>query len=160
MILDPATTQDGRRLLELRQKLIDQGFYMWAPCLHQKPCPLLTKSKTDWCHDRSAISAPNWYSAMESHLPMRNLTVTTSYLLARRKAPQKAHNLIRLIGDHLKEKGKSRQMICRGPDREFLSWLHRDGTPPVYPRGDLLEMPTVELRGNELRVLTPIPFTS
>ena len=53
MILEPATSQDGRKLLELRSQLIQKGYSIWAPCLHQLACPLLTKSKTDWCHDRT-----------------------------------------------------------------------------------------------------------
>ena len=152
MILEPATSEDGRRLLQVRQALIASGFYIWAPCTHQRDCPLLSQSKTDWCHDRAHMTAPEWFVNIEKHLPFRNNTITTSYLLARKKRPKEILSQVRLVGDHLNEKGKSRQMICRGPEREFLSWLHRHGPPPIYPRGELIDMPSVTVRGRELRV--------
>lgn len=152
MILEPATSQDGRQLLQIREALIAQEFYIWAPCTHQEACPLLTMSKTDWCHDRAHLRAPEWFRNIEKYLPFRNNTITTSYLLARKTRPQEKLSQVRLVGDHLNEKGKSRQMICRGPEREFLSWLHRQGTPPVYPRGELIDMPPVTVCGRELRV--------
>ena len=152
MILEPATAKDGRRLLELRKQLITAGFSIWAPCLHQQECPLLKHSKTDWCHDRAHIEAPKWSKAIENYLPFKNQTITTSYLLARKKKPTELKNMVRLTGDHQKEKGKSKQMICRSDAREFLSWLERAGDAPVYPRGDLLEMPEVKVVGAELRV--------
>lgn len=152
MILEPSTSRDGRQLLQLREKLIAQGFSLWAPCLHQEACPLLTHSKTDWCHDRLHLIAPNWFKEIEKHLPFKNSTITTSYLLARKTPAPLRETTIRLVGDHLHEKGKSRQMICRGTHREFLSWLHRQGQAPVYPRGELLPMPKATLKGDELRV--------
>lgn len=156
MLVEPATQQDGRRLLQLRQKLIDQGFHIWAPCTHEGPCPLLTQSKTDWCHDRIHFTAPQWFLNMEAHLPMKNKTLTASYILARKTAltTQKA---ARTVGDRLREKGKDRQMICRGPDREFLVWMHKTGIQQEIPRGVLIEIPDeLQKVSNELRVVQEI----
>jgi hypothetical protein len=44
MILEPATQDDGRRLMTLRQQLIENGWHIAAPCTHQEPCPLLIHS--------------------------------------------------------------------------------------------------------------------
>lgn len=156
MILEPSTSDDGRELLTLRQKLIDQGYSIWAPCTHQMKCPLLNESKTDWCHDRIEVDAPDWFLELEQYLPMRNRTITTSYLLARKaKAPEFAKNIGRLIGDSREEKGKTRQMFCRGEHREFLTWMHKKITPQVFPRGELVELSeNFELKANELRVQT------
>lgn len=154
MILEPSTSEDGRHLLELRQKLIDKGYSIWAPCTHQLKCPLLIESKTDWCHDRIEVNAPDWFLELEAHLPMRNRTVTTSYLLARKKkASVYAPTVGRLIGDSREEKGKTRQMFCRGEKREFLTWMHKKIDPQVFPRGELVELPDqFEEKSNELRV--------
>lgn len=156
MILEPSTSEDGRHLLELRQKLIDRGYSIWAPCTHQLKCPLLIESKTDWCHDRAQVEAPEWFLELEDHLPMRNRTVTTSYILARKKkASAFAANRGRLIGDSREEKGKTRQMLCRGEKREFLTWMHKKTVPQVFPRGELVELPKhFEEKSNELRVET------
>jgi ribosomal protein RSM22 (predicted rRNA methylase) len=156
MILEPATRDDGRKLLELRDQLRQKGFHIWAPCTHQGPCPLLTQSKTDWCHDRIHYQQPEWFRKIEARLPMKNTTLTMSYLLARKSPPSdQVLGKVRTVGDQMIEKGKTRQMICRGPDREFLTWMDRDwknGAPRV-PRGILMDAPlNSEKISNELRI--------
>jgi Mitochondrial small ribosomal subunit Rsm22 len=154
MILEPSTKDDGRKLLELRNQLIQNGYTLWAPCLHQKKCPLLELSKHDWCHDRFHVQAPEWFKKLEHFLPFKNNTITTSYLLARKEKPTfNVENKIRLTGDSMKEKGKTRQLICRGEDREFLTWMHKEIDPEIFPRGDLMSLPeNIELKSNEIRV--------
>jgi len=158
MILEPSTSEDGRRLMQLRSKLIEAGYFMWAPCTHQLACPLLVQSKHDWCHDRFLVEAPAWFSQVEQQLPMKNKTVTTSYLLARKApAPANLKNLGRLTGDSLPEKGKTRQLVCRGPAREFLTWMHKSVNPQTLSRGELVNLPEqFETKANELRLKSDI----
>lgn len=158
MIIEPSTRDHGRRLMELRQQLIDKGFSIWAPCTHKQACPLLTKTKTDWCHHRFSVDKPEWFSKLESQLPMKNDSLTVSYLLARKKLPATFSGLTRVIGDTLFEKGKVRQMICRRDEREFLSYLTRQGDVngkewEGFPNGSIVELPTtVVTKGAELRI--------
>ncbi len=155
MILEPATHVDGRKLQELRSRLLEKGFYAWAPCTHQQACPLLVHSKKDWCHDRIFFNAPKWFEAIEKYLPIKNKTITYSYLLARKTNPETILNQGRLVGDQLQEKGKDRQLFCRNDRREFLSWLHKAGPTPLLYRGDLFELPeNFEEVSNEIRCLT------
>lgn len=157
MIIEPSTQQDGRKLLELRQHLLSKGYHAWAPCTHEAACPLLTQSKNDWCHDRLHFQAPEWFMKMEEYLPMKNRTLTMSYLLMRKTKPEPLA-AARIVGDRLKEKGKDRQLVCRGPDREFLAWLHKQGLQQEIPRGVLVQIPedTVKV-SNELRVQSEVP---
>ena len=157
LIVEPSTREAGRSLMEWRQRLQGEGFHVLAPCTHAQPCPLLTRSNRDWCHMRMAFAAPDWFLRQEDHLPMKNRTLTYSYLLLSRKTPPTSrdaiHNPARVVGDTLEERGKTRQMICRGPEREFLSWLHRHGEPPRIPHGALVTgLETCEVKGGELRV--------
>lgn len=93
---------------------------------------------------------------MEEQLPMKNRTLTMSYLLMR-KTPPKKIKAARIVGDRLQEKGKDRQMICRGPEREFLAWMHKFKLEQDIPRGVLVEIPEdIEKVSNELRVRTEI----
>ena len=95
-------------------------------------------------------------SKMEEQLPMKNRTLTTSYLLMRKTPAQPIH-AARVVGDQLKEKGKDRQMICRGTDREFLAWMHKTGLKQEIPRGVLIEIPEgLQKVSNELRVTNPL----
>jgi len=158
MIAEPSTQEDGRKLLELRSQLIKNGYFMWAPCTHQMDCPLLAQSKHDWCHDRIAVAAPAWFTQLEQNLPMKNKTVTTSYLLARRTPPpENIHSLGRLVSDSMEEKGKTRQLFCRGPEREFLTWMHKAIEPQTLPRGELVHQSSdAEKKSNEVRLNSPV----
>lgn len=152
LVIEPSTRQDGRRLLERRKSLLADGYFMWAPCPHQQDCPLLERHPHDWCHDRIHFARPDWWLRMEERLPFKNPTLTFSYLLASRRRPPAGPKAVRVVGDLLREKGKSRQMICRNSEREFFSWLKRQGEPPEIPRGTLLIEPTETVNaGSELR---------
>lgn len=157
ILIEPSTSHHARKLMQLRQQLIDSGFSILAPCIHQSNCPLLLHSKKDWCHDRIHFNAPDWFKTLEEQLPMANRTLTFSYLVASKK--HRAHipeGSVRVIGDTMKEKGKTRQMICRGEDREFLSWLKKHGKAPHIPHGSLYLPPEeLEKKGAELRPLKP-----
>ena len=157
MILEPSTSQDGRKLLQLRETLKEEGYSLWAPCTHQLGCPLLLNSKNDWCHDRAIVSAPAWFTQLEQLLPMKNRSITTSYLLARKKKPADRTAQARLTGDSLEEKGKTRQLVCRNDQREFLTWMHKSIEPQTLPRGELITLPEdLEIKSNELRLKNPI----
>ncbi|HVK60120.1 MAG TPA: small ribosomal subunit Rsm22 family protein, partial [Bdellovibrionales bacterium] len=135
IIIEPSTRDDGRRLQSWRSDLIEAGFRIWAPCTHEGACPLLIHSEKDWCHDRIHFDPPKWWDALEQNLPMKNRTITYSYLLARKSAPPAwLQGKGRLIGDMLEEKGKTRQAICRGDEREFLSWF-----PQRLPKNESIE---------------------
>jgi len=161
MILEPSTQDDGRKLQQLREKLIADGYYIWAPCVHQQKCPLLHESKTDWCHDRFHVKAPTWFLDFEKHLPFRNRTITTSYLLAKKTPPSDfIANSARTVGDSVEEKGKNRQLVCRSSQREFLAWMHKNKNVQIIPRGELIELPEdIEIKSNELRINSEIKFT-
>lgn len=151
IIIEPASQVDGRNLLQLRSDLIQQNYFVWAPCSHQNDCPLLLHSKTDWCHDRIHFEAPSWFLDIEQHLPIKNKTLTMSYLAVKKQVPA-AQGWARLTGDLLNEKGKSRQLVCRSSQREFLAWMHRDGEVPEYFRGEKVILKEFEQKSNELRI--------
>lgn len=155
VIIEPSTHQAGRRMLEWRNQLLKNGWFAWAPCTHQLNCPLITHSGKDWCHDRIKWTKPEWFFDLEEHLPMRNDTLTMSYLLLSREKPaQDLKGWARVVGDEQEEKGKSRQLICRGELREFLSWLHRDQISLKLSRGDIIQIGNFEQRVNELRIFS------
>lgn len=152
LILEPSTQSAGRDLMEWRRQLMAMGFSPLAPCTHAGECPLLVHSQRDWCHMRIHFAQPAWFERLESFLPMKNRTLTYSYLLMSRTVGPSARGA-RVIGDTLPENGKTKQMICRGPKREFLSWLHRYGEPPMIPHGALVDgVERAEEKGAELRV--------
>ena len=153
IVLEPSTQLQSRELLQKRQTWLDQGFSVWAPCTHQGACPLLQSAQQDWCHDRVHVDLPDWFLAIEERLPMRNRTITFSYLVLAKKPGPQLGDVARLTGDLRVEKGKSRQMVCHSSEREFLAWLHREGQAPELPRGSLIRWPQSSPRkSQEIRV--------
>jgi len=47
IIVEPGTPAGWRRILGVRQQLIEAGAHIVAPCPHARACPLL---EPDWCH--------------------------------------------------------------------------------------------------------------
>ncbi|MBX3022856.1 MAG: hypothetical protein KF799_14370 [Bdellovibrionales bacterium] len=161
LIVEPSTRDCGRQLMQWRGRLMSEGFHVLAPCTHEQTCPLLEHSERDWCHMRVGFEAPEWWLLLEDELPMKNRTLTYSYLLLSRKVQDDKWRSFypltptpaRVTGDTLEERGKTRQMVCRGPEREFVSWLHREGPPPFIPHGALLKgLEGCDVKGAELRV--------
>jgi ribosomal protein RSM22 (predicted rRNA methylase) len=149
MILEPSTKKAFADLVQFRDRLIDEGYQILAPCPHHESCPL-AESKKDWCHDRVYWEQPQWFQDLEKHLPIKNQSVTFSYLLATR-APIKKVAYQRIVGDPLKEKGKTRWMLCRHSEREFLSHLKRQGSPPNLSRGQKIQLRNFQKKGAEIR---------
>lgn len=136
VISEPSLKDVARRLQALRPSLQTSGFQIEAPCLHQEACALLTHSKNDWCHTRLHIEMPEWFKKIEAYLPIKNQTLTLSYLAARKNSSVvRKPSEFRIIGDTLFEKGKTRQAVCRNEKREYLSWLKKEGEAPVIDRG-------------------------
>lgn len=160
LIVEPSFKDTGRALMQWRGRWIQGGFTPLAPCTHSLACPLLTHSERDWCHQRVHFTASARFQTLEEHLPMKNHTLTYSYLLLSQMIESPAfRGATRVIGDTLFEKGKTRQLVCRGPDREFFAWLSRDGEAPLIPHGSLVpELGQVELKSNEIRPKTQLTW--
>ncbi len=154
LFIEPSTQVSSRELSLIRNQYLKLGFYALAPCTHQKPCPMITHSKKDWCHDRIHVKLPAWFEDIENHLPIKNNTLTFSYLFLSKTPPKaKLDHVARVIGDTQKQKGKTIQMICRGDKREFLSWVHKDKINQYIERGSLVQLPEdIELKSSELRM--------
>jgi hypothetical protein len=154
LIVEPSTFKDSRRLMEFRTKLIERGFYIWAPCVHQRPCPLLVHSKKDWCHDKVKVELPEKIQNFVDKLPIQAKNLGFSYLLASKREPPNLSGHARVVGDLLIEKGKNRQLFCDNEERKFLAWLKRDHKRSQdVPRGARIEITDAgEMVSNELRI--------
>jgi len=150
LLIEPSTQVVFSNLLKLRKELIDRGFTILAPCPHQGVCSM-SHSRKDWCHDRVYWEQPPWFAELEKELPIKNPSLTFSYLIATRKPPATLPHYWRVVGDGLKEKGKTKWLICKDSDRNFISFLKRSGRAPLLYRGERITLNNFEEKGNELR---------
>ncbi len=159
LIVEPATREDSRRLQTLRGELLTQGWHVWGPCTHSEPCPLLSFSERDWCHDRFQWTQPAWLKQIENKMPIKNGSLPCAWLMMRREPPvldenSERNDRGRMTGDLLEFKGYAKQLICRGAAREFASWQRRDfkNNYPEIGRGDLVRIQQdLQVKGNEIR---------
>ena len=155
MLIEPSTRDDARRLQTLRSQLLRGDWHVWGPCTHSLECPLLVKSERDWCHDRFLWQQPLWLKAVEEHLPIKNGTLPCSWMMFKKNPPNSFEiDHARITGDLQKFKGHAKQLVCRGPEREFLSWQKKIfRNYPDIPRGSLVRLAEgAAIKGDEIRL--------
>ncbi|TQE33762.1 rRNA methyltransferase [Streptomyces ipomoeae] len=54
VIIEPGTPDGYARVIEARDRLIDAGFHIAAPCPHSAACPIVPGE--DWCHFSARVS--------------------------------------------------------------------------------------------------------
>jgi hypothetical protein len=159
VVVEPALRDRTRHLHRVRDALVAAGATVFAPCLHQAPCPALVR-ETDWCHEDLAVDLPAWLAPVARAAGLRHEGLTFSYLVLRRdgvtlagaiEAPARAGRL-RVVSSAMPSKGKVEAWVCgelegeRGalePARVRAMRLGRDDGPyngawDELSRGDVL----------------------
>ncbi len=143
VLLEPALRETSRDLLGVRDRLIDRGLFVVAPCLWQGPCPALARER-DWCHDSAAA--------------LSRSRVDFSYLVvAATGEVNRNQDLFRVVSDRLEEKGRQRLYGCGPAGRHPIVRLDRERSPAnvafdTAERGQLLQVRGVAPAGDGLRV--------
>ncbi|MFO0560684.1 MAG: small ribosomal subunit Rsm22 family protein [Polyangiales bacterium] len=86
LLIEPATHEDAR-VLQRARTLLEEGpapRFVFAPCTHGQPCPLLTRER-DWCHDDVDVDLPAWLHEVARGAGLRYQGLTYSYLTVRSK---------------------------------------------------------------------------
>lgn len=153
-ILEPSTRENSRALIKIRECALNKGYSIIAPCTHCEACPML-KRKNDWCHD--SVEKPKIDSLMNLKLPFSEKNLGFSYLFLSKKISTNDltnANQARVVGDFLKEKGKTKVAICQSSERQFLSWLKRSKYSPTFRRGDTVKVSSnATIKGQEIRII-------
>jgi ribosomal protein RSM22 (predicted rRNA methylase) len=162
LLLEPALRETGRGLLGVRDRMIEAGYAVVAPCFWQGPCPALVRER-DWCHD----SAP-WLATEDDggavgdpHAQGQGKArsrVDYAYVVLTRAADRLTDKrLFRIVSDPIEEKGRLRLYGCGPAGRHALVRLDRERADDNRDfdraeRGDVVVISTVETAGDGLRV--------
>ena len=164
--LEPALRPQSRALQLARGLLLAAGGPPWvfAPCLHAGPCPLLERER-EWCHERLPLALPAPLASIAREAGLRDTDLSYSYLtlcaqprslaeLAGREGPA----ALRVVTAPLRSKGKLELGVCTdGPARRLRlldRHAHADNAAlDASGRGSLLRLhgPS-ELRDDALLV--------
>lgn len=157
--LEPALRETSRALQRTRDALAAAGGppYVFAPCLHARPCPLLERDR-DWCHERLRLELPPDAAALARSARLRDEDLTFSYLTLRNE-PGSLAQLVpegaagyRVVGGPLVSKGKRELIVC-GTDRvHVLRRLDRRAAAPneafeAARRGSVLAVQAGDIAG-------------
>ena len=171
VVIEPALRDTSRALLRLRDRLVERGFAVRAPCLFRGACPALLR-ETDWCHAERPVEAPPVVAQLARAAGLRREAVKMSYLVLAPKgegwaAPPRGRTF-RIVSEPLAGKGRLRYMGCGPEGRMGLSLQEKhvgDGNRSFAEllRGDVVEVTGGEPRGDglaldaasEVRVIAP-----
>jgi ribosomal protein RSM22 (predicted rRNA methylase) len=125
VLVEPALRERTRHLHRVRDALTRQGFSVFAPCLHDAPCPALELSG-DWCHESLPVDLPAWLVPVARAAGLRFERLTFSYLVLKRGRPRLRDAIasrpgaarLRVVSDAIVTKGKSELFLCGEYDGE------------------------------------------
>ena len=161
IIVEPALRDRTRRLHRVRDALAVRGVTIFAPCLHQSPCPMLA-NESDWCHEDVAIDLPPRVASIARAAGLRWQGLTFSYLVLRRddktlrgaiaselRRPAfggsgDAPVALRVVSAPIDTKGKRELFLCGEGQIRRVARLDRDEKPRSAwsdaTRGDVLAL--------------------
>ena len=155
--VEPGTYEASRRLIALREELRNV-FCPVAPCLHARPCGLLTdENQPHWCHHfadppSSVFTDPNWsrFSRLTG-IDLRSLPL--SYLvLDRRPTAMLSHETVRMIGRPRVYKAHALLLGC-SPDGVCECRLSKRNLPEIFKRAKKDQLTSLQewtLEGTEI----------
>jgi SAM-dependent methyltransferase len=156
VIIEPALRDTSRALLQVRDRLVSQGFTVRAPCLFRGACPALLK-ESDWCHAERRWELPRLTQAIAKAAGLHKETLKMAYLALAPKGEAWAEpppgRVYRIVSEPLEGKGRQRYMGC-GPEGRMglaLQEKHRtkENAPFFYlERGDVVAVAETEPRGD------------
>jgi len=159
VLIEPALRETGRALLQLRDQLLQEGFFALAPCLTQKPCPALASAK-DWCTAEARWTPPPHFIQLADATGLRadERLSFAPLILSKKAPPAPAPGAWRVVGVPLPEKGKKRVWVCSDEGRVALGRLDKHAAAAnaqfdELGRGDLVRLGGLEKRGDGLRLV-------
>lgn len=146
VLLEPALRTTTRELLQLRDRLVEKGFAIRAPCLYRGGCPALLK-EVDWCHAERAWTPPPVLARLIAAAGLHKELLQMAYLVVAPRdeawAPPPEGRLFRIVSEPLEGKKRVRRMGC-GPEGRVpisVSDAARTGAHAPFlesERGDVL----------------------
>jgi ribosomal protein RSM22 (predicted rRNA methylase) len=172
IVLEPALRETSRALQRTRDVLVSaqRAPYVFAPCLHARPCPLLERER-DWCHERIQLALPKEAAELARAAGLRDEDLTFSYLTLRNTPGSLADlrsspaALYRVVGGPLITKGKRELLVCGTDQARVLRRLDRKASAvnaafEQARRGSVIAVEAGDIAGPDRAIgaETPIQF--
>ena len=116
VVLEPALRDRTRHLHAVRDLVLSRpGLHVFAPCVHDAPCPALADDDA-WCHEDLGVDLPPWLVPVARAAGLRWQGLTFSYVVLRRDARTMSgcRGRLRVVSGPVVSKGKRELFLC-GP---------------------------------------------
>jgi ribosomal protein RSM22 (predicted rRNA methylase) len=116
--VEPGAFAQSRRLSEIRDILVRQGFHAWAPCFHSQKCPILKEGhEKDWCHffaeAPGEVHHSSFWSDFSQTLGVDLRSNPYSFLLMAKDLPPPSDNAGRILQRPRVLKAHSELAVCQ-----------------------------------------------
>ncbi len=161
IVIEPALRETSREMLEVRDKLLKEGFHIYSPCLINKDCPVLENPK-DWCHEDIPWNPPELIKSIDALTGLRKDSVKFSYLVIRKDTLSltdiHGEHSVRVVSEPLISKGKIEFYVCGSMGRRLIVRLDKDrsGLNKAFEemkRGDIVILKGFINEENRLKVI-------
>jgi len=128
IIIEPATKNLSRRLMDLRNEIIQKHKgYILLPCLHKNECPLYEiRKQKEWCHQSISWHSPVYMKIINQGLNREIDYLKFSYLVISKKDHRKRYDgCYSVISPLFREKGRKRCFLCTPAGRIELVRLNK-----------------------------------
>jgi len=173
VLIDPALKQTARDLMKLRDQLVVGSLAsVIAPCTHQKPCPMLSANKRDWCHFYIEWKRPKLIEALDNATGLDHRYLKLSYLSLRaRRSNLDLENKIaaspaaprndnyRAVSSLLKTKGKLELVVCGNGELGRLRRLDKNASETNRAFGQAKRGDLVSFQCSDSQIGPACPFS-
>jgi ribosomal protein RSM22 (predicted rRNA methylase) len=160
IIIEPALRDTTRALHQVRDRIVSGGkARVFSPCLHDLPCPALTRP-TDWCHEERAWDPPPVVQEIDRAIGFIKDALKFSYLVLRkdrRTIVDRGPDIHRVVSERLVMKGETRVWLCNETGRQLVGRLDKAGSAVNAPfddwhRGAIVRVDQIERIGSIARI--------
>ncbi len=155
---EPAMLESSRNLINLRDKMVERGLKVYAPCTCSKSCPAL-KADNQTCHAEIAWKPTEPAASIAKQAGLDRESVKMTYFILgksdRNENQDKSHTQYRVVSDGMLNKsGRVRYLLCDGESRIPLSAKKDDEVAKKLGffglnRYDKVSVGNPELRGDK-----------
>lgn len=129
IVVEPALQKVTRQLMHLRDLLVENRWAnVYAPCLHQKNCPMLAANQRDWCHFYIHWKCPRLIREVDHIIGNKHDYVKMAYMIFTAKSQiQNPKSQWRVVSSPLISKGKKEFILCGDSGRlQKISRLNKN----------------------------------
>lgn len=123
MIIEPALRETSRRLLQVRDRLLqEKRCTAYSPCLHENDCPAMINPH-DWCHEERTWDPPAVIQQIDERVGFIKDALKFSYLLLRKDGKtivERRPDVYRVVSELREMKGEKRAWLCNEHGRQEI----------------------------------------